>query len=312
MKRIFAVLFALAIFMPAMAAQRRPQAEVRAVRSDMLVSSAWLARHLKDPALVVLHVGVNRATYDAGHIPGARYLALGDISVRRSNVPSELPPADDLKRVFEQAGVGDKTRVILYGDLLGLAAARAYFTLDYLGHGDSAALLDGGLEKWKADQRPLTTEASAVKPATFTPRVRPELVVYLPDMRNLSWEAANDAQAPVALLDARPLAEYTGERARDGIPRAGHIPGALSLYWMDTLESKDNPEFLPPYDLRKLLDKAGVSGRHIVTYCVSGVQASHLYFVAKYLGYDPALYDGSFSEWSNTADAPVAREAPAR
>ncbi len=310
MKSALTLLMATLMAGTPLPAQRRA-AVAGQVRSEMLVSTAWLARHLTNPAVVVLDIGVNRAEYDAGHVPGARFVSLRELAVSRNGVPVELPPVADLKRVFEQAGVGDKTRVILYGDMLGLAAARAYFTLDYLGHGDRAALLDGGLEKWKADKRPLSTGATPVQPAVFTPRVRPELVVYLADVRNLSWEAANEKPAPVTLLDARPPAEYTGEEGRNGIPRAGHIPGALSLYWMDTLESKENPEFLPPHDLRRVFEKAGVSGRRMVTYCVSGMQASHLYFTAKYLGYDVALYDGSFSEWSNTPEMPVTRKRAA-
>src|SRR4051794_1392241 len=107
-----------------------------ALRSDMMVSGDWLAQHLNDPKIVILHVSRDRNAYDAGHIPGARFVSLTDLAVTREGVLNELPPVDSLKTVFERAGVSDDSRVILYGDVSVLPATRAYFTLDYLGHGD--------------------------------------------------------------------------------------------------------------------------------------------------------------------------------
>src|SRR3974377_1375001 len=114
-------------------------------RSDMLFSPAWLVQHLNDPNLVILQVSRDRAAYDTGHIPGARFLALSDIAVTRDGILNELPPAATLKSLFERVGVSDDSRVLLYGDASVLPATRAYFTLDYLGHGQATALLDGGL-----------------------------------------------------------------------------------------------------------------------------------------------------------------------
>src|SRR5581483_11021672 len=145
-----------------------------AVRSDMLVTTNWLAQHLKDPKLVILHVSRDRKAYDDGHIPGARFLALSDIAVTREGILNELPPAAALKEVLERAGVSDDSRVILYGDSSVLPATRAYFTLDYLGHGDSAALLDGGLPKWTAESRPVEKDAPPARQGKLTPRPRPE------------------------------------------------------------------------------------------------------------------------------------------
>src|SRR5438132_4960866 len=138
-----------------------------AVRSDILVSTAWLAQHLNDPNVVILHVSRDRTAYDAGHIPGARFLALSDFVVTRDGILNELPPAATLKSVFERAGVSDDSRVILYGDASVLPATRAYFTLDYLGH-DAAALLDGGLPKWKTESRALDKANPEVKEGRMT------------------------------------------------------------------------------------------------------------------------------------------------
>src|SRR3974390_598426 len=108
-----------------------------AVRSDMLVSTGWLAEHLKDPKIVILHVSRDRMAYDMGHIPGARFVALSESAVTREGILNELPPAAALKNLCERVGVSDDSRLILYGDTSVLPASRAYFTLDYLGHGNS-------------------------------------------------------------------------------------------------------------------------------------------------------------------------------
>src|SRR5947209_2588369 len=138
-----------------------------ATRPDMLVSTDWLAKHLTDSKVVVLHVSGNRTAYDAGHLPGARFVPLSDLAITRDGIPNELPPAADLKKVLEAAGVSDDTRVIFYSDTSVLPATRAFFTLDYLGHGDQAALLDGGLEKWRGEGRTLTKDAPAAVQGHF-------------------------------------------------------------------------------------------------------------------------------------------------
>lgn len=277
-----------------------------AVRSDMLVSTAWLAQHLSDPNIVILQVSRDHTAYDAGHIPGARFLALSDIVVTRDGILNELPPAATLKSVFERAGVSDESRVILYGDASVLPATRAYFTLDYLGH-EAAALLDGGLHKWTAESRPLAKESPEVKQGRLTPRPRPEVVVDINAVKDLSYAATNAPASSPVLVDARTAGEFAGTTAASSeIPRPGHIPGAANLYWMQTQTSKDDMSLLPEADLRKLYESLGIKpDRPVVTYCNTGMQASQSYFTLKYLGYDTHMYDGSFSQWSAAKDADV-------
>jgi len=285
----------------------RPTRSFPAVRSEMLVSTDWLARHRTDAGVIILHVARERAHYDAGHIPGARFVGWSELTATRGGVPNELPPVGDLHELFERLGVGDHARLVLYGDQWGLSAARAYFTLDYLGHGDRAAVLDGGLEKWRTEKRPIVTEAPSVTPARFTPRICPRTVVDLDVVRDLSWVATHVAPADIVLLDARPPEEYRGDRPGEGVPRGGHIPGAVNLYWLEHLVSRENPVLRPVAELRRLYAAAGATpARAVVTYCRTGGQAAHSYFVARYLGYDVSMYDGSFFEWSNAKETPVA------
>jgi thiosulfate/3-mercaptopyruvate sulfurtransferase len=278
----------------------RPAAAQR-VNADLLVSTAQLASRLNHASTVVIHVGRDRASYDAGHVPGARFLPLSAIVTERDGLPNELPEVAHLDSVFESVGVSDASRVVLYGDLGGLAAGRAFFTLDYLGH-RRAALLDGGLETWKAEGRPTSRGAPATRRGRFTPRPRPEIVV------SASQVSAKLRDPRVALIDARPPAEFAGTEAGAGVGRPGHIPGAANLFWRTALQSEARPVLRDPAALRAAFTAAGARpGGTVVTYCRSGVQASHAYFVARYLGYDVKMYDGSFLDWSARAALPVER-----
>jgi thiosulfate/3-mercaptopyruvate sulfurtransferase len=260
-----------------------------ALRSDMLVSTDWLAKHSGDSKLVVLQVSGNRTAYDNGHIPGARFVALSDLAITRDGIPNELPAVSDLRKVLEAVGVSDDSRVILYGDASILPATRAYFTLDYLGHGDHAALLDGGLEKWRSEGRALTKDVASVVPGHLTPRAKPELVVQIDEVKQMTAQTAPDS--PI-LLDVRGAADYRGEKG-------SHIPTALNAYWMEDQVSKENQALRPEAELRKRYEGAGVTtNRPVVTYCNSGMQASESYFTLKYLGYSVRMYDGSMTEWT--------------
>ena len=275
-----------------------------AVKQSMIVSTDWLEKHLKDEGLVLLQLG-DKKEYDAAHIPGAQYIQTSDISTPRGQgLVLELPPVDQLKATFERFGVTDKSRVIVYfGKDQVTPTSRVYFTLDYLGLGDRSSILDGGLPAWVAEKRPVTTEVPAPKAGSFTPHPNAKLVV------DAAWVKGNIDKPGVAILDARDARFYTGESA-GGMPRAGHIPSARSIPFATLVE--DSNKFKTPEALRALFNTAGVkSTDSVATYCHIGQQASLLYFVARYLGYDAHLYDGSFQDWSNRSDLPVEKsEAP--
>ncbi len=272
------------------------------LRTEMLVSTAWLADHLTDTNLVVLYVGRDRTQFDAGHIPGSRFVQLDELVEQHKDSLNELPSAADLQALFESLGVGDNSRVILVGDGGGVLAARAYFTLDYLGHGDNASLLDGGLEKWTAEARSLSHDQSHPARAHLTPKVQPDILVNTASMSQYSRAARDNRTSAYVLLDARPLAEFEGVVPSEAVPKAGHIPGAYSLYWKKLLRSEAVPALLDPAGMESAFMLAGFRpGQTIVTYCRTGMQSSFTYFVAKYLGYPVVMYDGSVYEWVNAA-----------
>jgi thiosulfate/3-mercaptopyruvate sulfurtransferase len=150
---------------------------------------------------------------------------------------------------------------------------------------------------WVAEKRAVTAETSAPKPGNFTSHPNPKLVV------DATWVSANVNKPGVAILDARDAKFYTGESAGN-MPRAGHIPSAKSIPFSSVVEESN--KFKSEETLRQIFANAGVKQNDsVATYCHIGQQASLLYFVAKYLGYDAHLYDGSFDDWSKRPDLPV-------
>ena len=186
------------------------------VRTDMLVSTDWLAEHLNDPNVIIIHFARYRGDYDRAHIPGARFLRTNQLVSDNQETTFELPPAADLQKALESIGVGDKGRIIIYGTQAPPTTTRAYFTLDYLGLGDRVALLDGGIEKWKAEKRAISTEAPKITPAKLTMHTRPEVVAKYDEVRKIT-----DLTEPaVLLLDARPMSRY----------KDGHLAGARTSF----------------------------------------------------------------------------------
>lgn len=260
-----------------------------AVNHTLLVSTDWVAQHGNDSKVVILHVAMNRDEYAAAHIPGARFFDMHAVATMQG---AELPPVEEMKKAFEAAGVSDDTRVIIYAPGWQPQGARAWFALDYLGHGEHAALLNGGIEQWMKENRPLSTVAPEVKPGQLTVKLQPEALITFDEVKRLS--AGGDA----VLLDTRPMSRY----------RAGHIPGAEPLFWEKTLVSQEEPVLKSPEELRKLFTAAGAApGKLVVPYCEVGYQSSFGYFVARYLGYKSRNYDGSFSEWHGQKKEAVVR-----
>lgn len=273
----------------------------------MLVSTAWLQEHLNDNDLVVIQIGRDRAQFEAGHIPGSRFLRLDDLVEQHVNSLNELPPVPELRETFESLGVAENSRVVLADDNGGVLAARAYFTLDYLGHGEQAALLDGGLTMWVAESRKLSNDQAPSARGQFSVHVNPDILVTTAQMGRLSVNAQKHVSNYV-LLDARPPAEHLGLVNSEFVSQAGHIAGSQSLYWKKLIRSDSIPLLLDREKLARQFQSAGASSdKTVITYCRTGMQSSFTYFVARYLGYRAAMYDGSVYEWIRTAGNALVR-----
>lgn len=267
----------------------------------MLVTAEWLAKHIDDKNLVLLHVG-DKKEFDAGHIPGAQLILRTDFSTPpgEGRLILQLPPVEQLKASFEKFGVSDNSRIVIYFSNKQITpAARVYLTLDYLGLGGRTSMLDGGVDEWTKLGKSLTAEVKTVAPGKFTPRPNPKLIA------ESTWLKDNLTNPKVAVIDSRLPNFYSG-KDNAGMPRAGHLPGAKNLPFPTLSVSDTDLKLKDLSTLRKMYQDAGADkGKTVVTYCHIGQQASLGYFVAKMLGYEARLYDGSFDEWSRNADWPI-------
>lgn len=274
-----------------------------------LVSTEWLAAHLGDPDLRILdatfylpHLNRDaRAEHRAAHIPGAVYFDIDAVADRESPLPHMLPAPAEFERAAGALGVGDGDRVVVYAARHMIASARVWWTFRAFGH-DRVAVLDGGLQAWRAAGRPLAggSPAAPARPG-FTARPRRALVRDLEAMR------ANVDSRREQVLDARSHGRFVGTEPepRPGL-RAGHIPGSVSLPY-DRLFRPEDGRLLPPDQLRSVFEAAGVDlARPVATTCGSGVSAAVLAVGLHVLGRrEASVYDGSWTEWGGREDTPV-------
>src|SRR6186997_3286039 len=265
-------------------------AVLAAATPGLLVSPADLASVLKDPATLVIAVSASEDNFIAGHIPGARFVNYSDIVVDGGGLSTELPPVDQLRKVLSAAGISDKSKIVIYG--AAMPAARMFFTLDYFGH-PNAKVLNGGLNAWKANGGAVEIAAlPKAANAALTPKPQPDRVV------SADWIKERLSSSKMTLLDARPDAEFTGaDGGMNGAHVKGHLPDAQQLVWNTLLDSTG--KFLPDAELRKKYEAIGANNTTpLVSYCMVGMRASVTYFVARHLGYDARLYDGSIVDWT--------------
>lgn len=273
-----------------------------------LVSTAWLAAHLKDPDLRIFDASwylpaagrSGLAEYEAGHIAGARFFDIDEISDHRSELPHMAPPVEKFMSRMRAMGVGDGHQVVVYDGAGLFSAARVRWLFRLMGH-DAIAVLDGGLPKWIAEGRPVTTAPPIIRDRHMTVQRRAHMV------RDVTQVARAAKLADHVIIDARAPARFRGEEPepRAGM-RAGHIPGARNVFYKDLLQADGTMKPAPL--LREVFLAAGVDlDKPAITTCGSGVTAAIVALALDRIGKaDHALYDGSWSEWGMYADLPLA------
>jgi thiosulfate/3-mercaptopyruvate sulfurtransferase len=270
---------------------------------DDLVSTEWLAGNLGADDLVAVDASVFMpssgrdagAEFAAAHIPGARFLDVDALSDKSNPAPHMLPSAADFGCAMEALGIGRDDRVVVYDNSPLRTAARGWFMLRHFGSRE-VAILDGGLQKWLAEGRPVESGEPAAREARYDAIERAGEVVAMAEIR---------AGLATALLDARGKGRFEGTEPdpRPGVG-TGHIPGSRNLPFPE-LYNEDGT-FRSHDEIAQIFAAAGADPHApFVATCGSGVTANSLIFAAHLLGnHDTRLYDGSWSEWGADPSTP--------
>lgn len=273
-----------------------------------LVSTDWLAAHLKDPDLRVLDASWYmpqdgrdaRADFDAAHIPGARFFDIDEISDHRSDLPHMAPPVEKFMSRVRALGVGDGHQVVIYDGSGLFSAARVWWLFRLMGQ-DNVAVLDGGLPKWQAEGRAVDDLPPVIRDRHMAVQLQNQRV------RDVTQVSAASKLGDHEIIDARAKPRFRGDvpEPREGL-RAGHIPGSKNVPFQTLLNK--NGTMKDAAGIRATFEGAGVDlSKPAITTCGSGVTAAILSLALERTGKtDHALYDGSWTEWGAFPTVPVA------
>ncbi len=277
---------------------------------DALVSTEWLADHLADDNLIVLDAsyfvpggtGPAKEQYASGHLPGAVFFDINDVADPDADQDHTMPSAAVFGEKVGALGVNTQSIVIVYDAAGGgCAAARVWWMFRAFGH-EKVAVLNGGLFKWKTEDRPLEAAVPAITPQTYTAGQDAQ-----PRIRNKSDIQNNIKAAAYQVVDARAAGRFTGTdpEPKAGL-RSGHIPNSLNLPW-NKLFTPETKTFKSAEGLQAEFDAAGIDlTKPVTTTCGSGVTACTVALGAYLLGKeDVAIYDGSWIDWGSDANTPI-------
>ena len=292
------VLLSLLFFLPISLYAKTPL--FKNVDHPKLVETQELVGLIDHGSVRIIDMRSSLLDYLKGHIPNAVYLHFENLMVPVKGIPAQAPDRICLERLLgENLSVSNDMWVILYSEKSNPNATLFAWTLDFLGH-KKVGILNGGWEKWASERLPITQEYSSLPPKKFIGKVIRETLAEKKYVRD-RLSAKN-----VVIVDARPTKQYSGEEGEE--IRKGHIPGAKNIFWETTLEGDEVRVWKKKEDLEKYFAESGVmKDKEVIVHCLTGREASHLYFTLKYvLGFPQVhLYRGSWVEWSADKNMPI-------
>ena len=273
-----------------------------------LVDAAWAQQHLTDPGVRFVEVDVDTTAYEQSHIPGA--VAWNWTSQLSDGVRRDIASREDFSELLQRSGIGPDTTIVLYGDNNNWFAAWAYWQLQLYGHA-KVRILDGGRKFWLDQGLPLSVDVPAFDRTDYE---LPEPDFSLRAFRDDILPRLGDPQ--LALVDVRSPAEFNGEiiappGMSETAQRAGHIPGAASIPWAQTV--REDGTFKSTDELTSLYEAKGITrDKDVIAYCRIGERSSHSWFVLhELLGYDRVRnYDGSWTEYGSLIGVPIEKPVP--
>lgn len=279
---------------------------------NLIVSTEWLQEHLNDPNLRIVdirghvlpasqptpHYFNHEDDYKKAHIPGAVFIDwVKEITDPADPRHAQIAPPERFAAAMIRHGIGENTLVVAYDDAAGMFAARLWWALNYYGH-TNVVVLDGGWQKWTAENRPTTAEIPTVNAAAFRPK--PNATVY-----RSSEQVFSKLEGSQQLIDVRTPEEFAGKSSR--AQRAGHIPTALNL--PRTLLIHGDGTLLSAETLRRRFASVGINennAQDVVFYCNGGVSASFGLLALRAAGFETgSVYDGSWKDWGNDESKPI-------
>ncbi len=266
----------------------------------LLIDTQTLADHLDDPDLVV--VDVSRAeNHLQGHIPGARHLEIAQIMASRPPVMGLLPEVSALEGLIGRLGITPESHVVAYDEEANAKACRLLWTLEALGHG-RLSLLDRGLQAWLEAGRPAEQRRAAVEATHYAANPDPGRIA------DKAYILSRLGETDTRILDVRSPAEYEGIDKRG--MRGGHIPGAINIEWVQAIDRDRGMRLRPADDLRRHLEAADIRPEHeVIVHCQTHQRSAHAYWVLRHLGFERVRgYPGSWSDWGNDPETPIASE----
>jgi len=260
----------------------------------IFVSAKSLLPKVDNPNLIILHVDAP-SLYEKGHITGAIQISSDDFTTRNQDIYFEIPDAGSFSKLLAQKGITEDSQIVICSGWDSFEPAyRLYYTLDYYGLAEQTKVLDGGIRNWYESGYKLSTE-------DVSATIGKELVLDADESKlaTKDWVLKNLENPEIKLVDARIDAYYSGKSG--SYERGGHIKGAVRVTWLDLVN--DNHTVKSQNELRDLFEDAGVKMNTTMTsYCHIGLRATVVYTLAKSLGYDVKMYDGSMNEWSQLSD----------